>query len=94
MRDEHDTTPVVADEAVNDLDALWIDPDPSSKSGMSVRVIGYSATGRGLFVVTLVKPEADPNDKPDGDWWGANCWPANETAQRQYAQSNEQEGTQ
>ena len=38
----HRLTVAEASEAVRDIDVLWFDPDPNSKSGRSVRVIGYS----------------------------------------------------
>ncbi|WP_234785136.1 hypothetical protein [Mycolicibacterium elephantis] len=35
-------TPGIADEALDDPDAVVLDPDPASKSGVSVRTIGFS----------------------------------------------------
>jgi len=54
MRARHQVTPEQADEAVADIDAVWFDPDPKSKSGRSVRVIGYSHSRRSLLTVILV----------------------------------------
>jgi hypothetical protein len=42
MWTNHKVTMTEAGEAVADIDAVWFDPDPNSKSGQSVRVIGYS----------------------------------------------------
>lgn len=37
MFDRHQVTSQEADEAVNDVEAVWYDPDPKSKSGRSAR---------------------------------------------------------
>jgi hypothetical protein len=37
MQASHQVTPEEADEALADIDAVWFDPDPHSKSGRSVR---------------------------------------------------------
>lgn len=37
MWDRHKVTVAEASEAVADIDAVWFDPDPHSKSGRSVR---------------------------------------------------------
>ncbi len=42
MQANHKVTVTEANEAVADIDAVWFDTDPHSKSGRSVRVIGYS----------------------------------------------------
>lgn len=42
--------------------------DPASRSGRSVRVIGYSETAGAILTVILV-PREGPHD-----WWGANAW--------------------
>jgi len=54
MRAQHGLTPQEADEAVADIDAVWFDPDPTSKSGHSVRVIGYSRSRQTVLTVILV----------------------------------------
>lgn len=41
MWDRHKVTVSEANEALDDVDAVWFDPDPKSKSGQSIRVIGY-----------------------------------------------------
>lgn len=74
---EIDIEPSWADEAVADPDAAWLDPDPKSKSGRSVRVIGYSATA-GMVITVILVP------KDEGGWWGANAWHANRADERIY----------
>jgi hypothetical protein len=46
MQASHQVTPEEADEAPTDIDAVWFDPDPHSKSGRSVRVITATAGTR------------------------------------------------
>jgi hypothetical protein len=58
MWDSHHITPGQAQEAVEDIDALWIDPDPTSKTGISVRVVGYSHSLREILCVILIPAEA------------------------------------
>ncbi|MGB8994993.1 MAG: hypothetical protein WCC65_06765 [Pseudonocardiaceae bacterium] len=48
-----------ADEAVGDIDAVWFDPDPVSRSNRSVRVIGYSPQPPG----DLDRWESNPADQ-------------------------------
>jgi hypothetical protein len=57
-----------ADEAVVDPGAVWLDPDPASASGLSVRVVGYSRLARSVLTVILLPPSTDPDDTPDADW--------------------------
>ena len=64
---KHAVHSVMATEAVNDPMAAWFAPDPASRSGRSVRVIGYSETAGAILTVILV-PREGPND-----WWGANA---------------------
>jgi hypothetical protein len=67
-----------ANEALSDPDALRIDPDPASKSGRSVRTIGYSASAGGLVtVITLID---------DGVTYGVNAWRSNNTDIRRYGE--------
>jgi len=67
MWDNHKVAAVEADEAVGDVDAIWFDPDPASRSGKSVRVIGYSHSRRAILTVILVHVG-------DGAYYGANGW--------------------
>jgi len=75
---KHGLTPDLADEAWNDPNRLVIDPDPSSVSGRTIRVVGWSITLSRLVTVIAL---------PDGDVvWGVNAWPSNSTDQRRYRQ--------
>lgn len=69
-------TPAIADEALADPDALVQDPDPASRSGVSVRTIGYSATFGALVTVITVEDE--------GLVYGINAWKANAKDIRKY----------
>lgn len=53
-------------------------PDPHSRSGRGVRVIGYSHRRRAVLTVILV-----PRDDGAG-YWGANGWEANSSDRRRY----------
>lgn len=77
MWDRHKVTVTEADEAVADIDAVWFDPDPHSKSGRSVRVIGYSHSRRAVLTVILVHRDG-------GGYWGANGWESNTSDRRRY----------
>jgi len=71
MWERHGITEKQANEAVADVEALWFDPNPSSRSGRSLRVIGYSYSRRRVLTIILVRSET-------GRWyWGANGWEAN-----------------
>lgn len=87
IRERHQVEPSWATEAVNDPDHLWRQPDPASTSGHSIRVIGYSHSAEAIMTVILVDPAADPTNRPDGDWWGANAWRSNKTDQRDYLEA-------
>jgi hypothetical protein len=66
MWDTHKVTVAEANEALNDIDAVWFEPDPKSRSGWSIRVIGYSHSRQQILTVILVHD-------PSVDWlWGAN----------------------
>lgn len=75
-----------ADEAVADEYAVWLVPDPASRSGHAVRVIGYSPAAGAMVTVILVSADADPGERPEGDWWGSNAWLANSRDQRIYGE--------
>lgn len=77
MRARHRVTPEEADEAVADIDAVWFDPDPVSKSGRSVRVIGYSRSRQAVLTVILVH-------RDEGGYWGANGWESSAADRRRY----------
>jgi hypothetical protein len=73
---KHKVTSVEADEALADPDRVVLDPDPASKSGRSVRIIGYSITARDVLTVIVVEE--------DGVIWGVNTWKANAKDQGRY----------
>jgi uncharacterized DUF497 family protein len=83
MWDNHKVSVDEANEALDDVDAVWFDPDPKSKSGTSIRVIGYSATRAQILTIILVR-------EAGVDWvWGANGWPSNSTDRAKYKEGNE-----
>src|SRR5699024_8778659 len=57
MWERHGITEEQASEAVADVEALWFDPNPSSRSGRSLRVIGYSYSRRRVLTIILVRSE-------------------------------------
>lgn len=71
---------------IADEHAVWFVPDPASRSGHAVRVIGYSPAAAAVVTVILVDAAADPQERPDGDWWGSNAWRANRRDQHIYGQ--------
>ena len=77
MQAGHKVATAEADEAVTDVDAVWFDPDPQSRSGQSVRVIGYSHSRQAILTVILVR-------RADGGNWGANGWESNSSDRRRY----------
>ena len=88
IRSRHGVTPAWADEAVNEDHAVWLTPDPASRSGRSVRVIGYSPSARDILVVILVAADADETEQPAGEWWGSNAWVASPRDRRLYAKED------
>lgn len=77
MWTNHKVTTAEADEAVAGIDAVWFDPDPHSKSGQSVRVIGYSHSRQAVLTVILVR-------RDEGGYWGANGWESSSSDRRRY----------
>ncbi|WP_203454585.1 hypothetical protein [Jiangella aurantiaca] len=78
MWDRHQVTVTEANEALADPLAAVLDPDPKSKSGDSIRVIGYCPSRDELLTVIVVRD-------PEVTWlWGANGWPSNTTDRREY----------
>ncbi len=77
MWERHKVSVGEADEAVSDVDAVWFDPDPASRSGRSVRVIGYSHSRRAVVTVILVPAG-------EGAYWGANGWESSPADRRRY----------
>jgi hypothetical protein len=80
-----------ADEAIADPEACWLEPDPASTSGLSVRVIGFSGGADAVLTVILLPGGADPAETADGDWWGVNAWTANERDLRLYLEKSDEQ---
>lgn len=73
---KHGVSPIEANDALSDPLRLVIDPDPASKSGRSVRVIGWSQIAQVLITVITLEYE--------GRDYGVNAWRSNTTDQRRY----------
>ena len=67
---------------------MWLVPDPASRSGHSVRVIGYSMSAREVLTVILVDADVDVEERPDGEWWGSNAWMASAPDRRLYGRED------
>lgn len=78
---DFDVEPEWATEAAFDEFRRVAAPDPASKTGESIRVVGYSQSADRVLVVIL-RPKRLPSI--DGSWWGVNAWAANSTAMRRY----------
>lgn len=77
---DHDISPEWATEAALDISRLVAAPDPASKSGKTIRVVGQSVTlNRVLVVILLPKGQI-----ADGRWWGVNAWLAGTRETRLY----------
>jgi hypothetical protein len=79
MWESHGITPQEANEAVNDPVAAWFIPDYASRSGKSIRVIGYSPTAARILTVILVDDRTCTLD-----YFGSNAWPANDKDSNAY----------
>ena len=88
IRSRHGVDPAWADEAVQDDHAVWLRPDPASRSGRSVRVIGYSGSAGSVLTVILVDGKVDPSESAEGDWWGTNAWVASERDKHMYGKED------
>jgi hypothetical protein len=91
IRHRHQVESAWADEAVADPEACWLDPDPASISGLSVRVIGYSGSADAVLTVILLHGDADPDEPADGSWWGVNAWSANERDQQKHREKPDEQ---
>jgi hypothetical protein len=76
---EFDVEPEWATEAALDERRL-IAPDPASKSGRTIRVVGWSDGARRVLTVLLLSKDQPPT----GAWWGVNAWAANSRDARLY----------
>jgi len=88
VRSRHGVDPAWADDAVNDDHAVWLTPDPVSRSGRSVRVIGYSRSAREVLTVILVAADVEDAEQPVGEWWGANAWVSSLRDRRLYGEED------
>ncbi len=79
---KHGVSPAEANDALSDPLRLVIEPDPASKSGRSVRVIGYSQAVEAVITVIVLEYE--------GRIHGVNAWRSNTTDLRRYRQEWEQ----
>ncbi|MBX3195680.1 MAG: hypothetical protein KF727_11365 [Microbacteriaceae bacterium] len=70
MQERHGVTVEQAEEALADPDRVVFEPDYASRSGSSVRVVGYSETAGGVLTVIVVVDES-------GKEWGGSGWLAN-----------------
>ena len=80
MKDNHGITPEVANQALGDPDRVVIDPDYNSRSGQSVRIIGFSVTADDIITVIVVVD--------DGTEFGANGWVSNSKDRSIYSRGN------
>jgi hypothetical protein len=80
IRAKHQTTVDQANEALADPDRVVLDPDPASRSSVSIRTIGYSPSRGGLLTVLTVEEY--------GVVYGLNAWESNPTDQRRYRERN------
>lgn len=69
MEKKHGVTPLDASEALRDPWRVVLEPDPSSRSGQGIRVIGETAAGRLLSVIVM---------RTSGVAYGVNGWDANQ----------------
>ena len=81
MWEAHRVTPTEAQEAIEDVGAVWFEPDPASKSGLTSRVVGYSRSRLQILCVIVLPTE--------GRYEGINAWPANPTYRRIYREAQD-----
>jgi uncharacterized DUF497 family protein len=80
VRDRHGVEVAWANEALQDPGALRIVPDPASRSGRSIRTIGYSPSAGCLLTVITVT---------EGDViYGVNSWKSNDIDIRRYREDS------
>jgi len=80
---ERGVTPESATEAAFDPERLVLAPDPASRKGETIRVIGMSRSANRIYVVILLPKDAT-TVAVTGSWWGVNAWEANQRDQRLY----------
>jgi hypothetical protein len=81
MKANHGITPDVANEALGDPNRIVIDPDYNSRSGQSVRIIGFSVAADDIITVIVVVH--------DGTEFGANGWVSNSKDRSIYSRGND-----
>lgn len=79
MEQKHGVAPTEAMEALRDPRRVVLDPDPSSRSGQGIRVIGETVAGRLLTIIVI---------RVFGRTHGVNGWDANHRDTRLYAEEN------
>ena len=77
MEVRHGVRPDEADEALTDPARLVLDPDPASKSGKSVRTIGWAGSAGRLLTIITFTTEA-------GVTYGGNGWKSSARDRRKY----------
>lgn len=80
MKATHGITLEVANQALGDPERVVIDPDYNSRSGQSVRIIGFSGTADDVITVIVVVD--------DGTEFGANGWVSNSKDRSIYSRGN------
>lgn len=76
MLARHGITVAEATEALADASHVILAPDYNSRSGDSVRVIGYSSTAGAILTIIIAEI--------DGVIYGVNGWPANSRDRKTY----------
>ena len=76
MKDRHGVTVAQALQALHDPRAVQFTPDYNSKSGDSIRVVGWSNSANSLLSIILVVG--------DDGLYGATGWRSNERDKRYY----------
>jgi len=82
MFTRHGITTSQAEEALADPERVVINPDYASKSGQSVRIIGYAPSVDAVLTIIVV------ND--NGHEYGANGWASNQRDQNIYHQKEQE----
>lgn len=77
MQEGHGVSVEQAEEALADERRVVFEPDYASRSGQSVRVIGYSESADKVLTVIVVTDD-------EGKEWGGSGWPANQRDQMYY----------
>jgi hypothetical protein len=76
--DERNVLTEWADEAVRD-ERRWV-RSAGSRSGLTIKVTGYSPSA-GFVITVIVAPKEAP---PGWQWWGASAWQAKKSERETY----------